>query len=121
MLTFPAMDKTPEIIERYYELITARDPQALAKLYADDAEIIRYDGVAWGTAEIEQYYRNYITVRPGMVLRQIDKVRDTGEVLMWDALVESDAGVMQTLEVFILDDEGLIRRHIPGVRGYWGR
>jgi ketosteroid isomerase-like protein len=115
------MDDTPAIVERYYELIAAGDPERLAMLYTADGEVIRYDGVASGKAEIEQYYRDYLAARTGLALRQIDNVRNNGDVLLWDALLDSDRGVLQTIDVVVLDDEGKIRNHIPGFRGYWGR
>ena len=115
------MHNAPAIIDRFYELLEVNDAERLAMLYTPDAEIIRYDGVASGRREIEVYYRGYLAGRPGLVLHQIDKIRDHGDVLMWDALVDSDAGVLQTIDVVILDDDGLIRSHIPGFRGYWGR
>ena len=40
---------------------------------------------------------------------------------MWDALLDSELGLLQTVDVVILDDDGLIWRHIPGFRGYWGQ
>ena len=116
-----AMHNAPAIIDRFYELIKAHDAERLAMLYAPNAEIIRYDGVASGQREIEVYYRGYLAGHSGMVLRQLDKIRDSGDVLMWDALVDSDHGVMQTIDVVILDDDGRILTHIPGFRGYWGR
>ena len=85
------MHNAPAIIDRFYELIHANDAQRLSMLYAPNAEIIRYDGVASGQREIEVYYKGYLAGRPGMTLRQIDKIRDSGDVLMWDALVDSDA------------------------------
>ena len=116
-----AMHNAPAIIDRFYELIKAHDAERLAMLYSPKAEIIRYDGVASGQREIEVYYRGYMAGHSGMALRQLDKIRDSGDVLMWDALVDSDYGVMQTIEVVILDEDGLILNHIPGFRGYWGR
>ena len=115
------MHNAPAIIDRFYELLKVHDAERLAMLYTPNAEIIRYDGVASGRREIEVYYRGYLAGRPGMTLRQLDKIRDSGDVLMWDALVDSDAGVMQTIDVVILDEDGLILTHIPGFRGYWGR
>jgi ketosteroid isomerase-like protein len=115
------MHNAPAIIDQYYDLMKSRDAERLAALYAPDAEIIRYDGVASGRREIEVYYRGYLAGRPGLALRQIDKIRDSGDVLMWDALVDSETGILQTIDVVILDDNGLIVTHIPGFRGYWGR
>lgn len=105
---------------RYYELINAGDVERLAMLYADDGEIVRYDGVANTPDAIADYYRRKLVDHPGLKLRQIDQIRRADDVLMWEALVDSDGGVLQTVEVMILDEDGRIRRHIPGFRGYWG-
>lgn len=115
------MDGAHAIIDRLYELLAAGDVERLAMLYSADGEIIRYDSIASTRSEIEAYYRDFLARHPGSKLRHIDKVRQAGDVLMWDALVDTDAGIRQTVDVVILDDEGLIRRHIPGFRGYWGR
>jgi hypothetical protein len=112
---------TPAIVDRFYELIGAGDVDRLVMLYSPDGEVVRYDGVASGASEIDAYYRGYLAGRPGLAMRQIDQVRLAGDVLMWDALLDSDVGILQTIDVVILDQEGLIRRHIPGFRGYWGR
>jgi hypothetical protein len=112
---------TPAIVDRFYELIGAGDVDRLVMLYSPDGEVVRHDGVASGPSEIDAYYRGYLAERPGLALRQIDQMRLAGDVLMWDALLDSDVGILQTIDVVILDGEGLIRRHIPGFRGYWGR
>ncbi len=41
--------------------------------------------------------------------------------MMWDALVDTDNGVLQTMHVVVFTDDGSIHRHIPGLRGYWGQ
>ena len=115
------METAPAIVDRLYELIEAGDPERIAMLYAPDGEIVRYDGVAASPSEIVQYFRSYLAGRPGIALREIVKVVHSGDVLMWDALLDSNAGVMQTIDVVILDSDGRIRRHVPGFRGYWGR
>jgi hypothetical protein len=115
------VENVPAIIDRLYELIKAGDIDRLAMLYSSEGEIVRYDGVASSPPEIRQYYRAYLGNRPGLRLRAIDKLLTTGNLVMWDALLDSDDGILQTIDVVILDDEGLIHRHIPGFRGYWGR
>ena len=61
-----------------------------------------------------------IARNPGLSLNQIVLVRSADDVLMWDALVDTDLGVIQVFHVVILDDDGKFHRHIPGLRGYWG-
>lgn len=50
----------------------------------------------------------------------IVQLRATDDVLMWGALVDTDHGVAQFAHVVILDQDGRFRRHITGLRGYWG-
>ena len=108
------------MIERYYELLSSGDIDQVLAMYTDDAEIVRYDGVASTQDELRQYFEQHLQRHPGLRLRQIDRVREADDVLMWDALVETDNGIVQVVHVAILDDDGRFRRHIPGLRGYWG-
>jgi Nuclear transport factor 2 (NTF2) domain len=114
------METARLFVDRYYELLAAGDVERLTMLYLDEAEIVRYDGVAKTPTEIRSYFKKYLDQRPGLKLRQVDQLRRAEDVLLWDALLDSDAGVLQTVEVMIVDEDGRIRRHIPGFRGYWG-
>lgn len=114
------MEVARRFADRYYELIAEGDLERLAMLYADDGEIVRYDGVADTPLAIADYYRRKLSEHPGLKLRQIDQIRRADDVLMWEALVDSTGGVLQTVEIMILDEDGRIRRHIPGFRGFWG-
>lgn len=114
------MDNARNFVQRFYDLLVAGDVDRLVMLYADDAEIVRYDGVATTPDELTAYFRAYIAQHGGLALRQIDQVRRADDVLIWDAMLDSDAGIMQTVDVMLLDADGRIRRHIPGFRGYWG-
>lgn len=53
-------------------------------------------------------------------LHSIDQLAKVGDVVMWDAVVTTANGMLETTEVLVLDDAGKIERHIPGLRGYWG-
>jgi hypothetical protein len=39
---------------------------------------------------------------------------------MWDATVQTRAGLLQTTQIMYLDADGKIVHHVPGIRGYWG-
>ena len=107
-------------VDRFYELLMAGDIDGVLGLYSDDAEIVRYDGVADNPGSISAYFRNYLMHHPGFTLRLVDPLREENDVLMWDALVDTDNGTLMTVHVIVFDDDGRVRRHIPGVRGYWG-
>jgi predicted SnoaL-like aldol condensation-catalyzing enzyme len=115
------MSDTRGFLERFYERLGAGDVAGLTALYGPDAEIIRYDAVATTSEEVAAYFEGFLSRHPGASLQSVDQVRDADDVLMWDALVDTDAGVLQVVNVVVFDDDGLVRRHIPGIRGYWGR
>lgn len=114
------MSQAETVIARYYELLSQGDLDGVLAMYTDDAEIVRYDGVATTRDELRQYFEGHRARHPGIRLRQIVQVREADDVLMWDALVDTDHGIAQVVHVVILDEDGRFRRHIPGMRGYWG-
>ena len=115
------MSSGTDFVNRFYELLRAGDVDGVVGLYADDGEVIRYDGVAATADEIAAYFRGYLGRHPGFALRSIDQFREVDDVLMWDALVDTDNGILQTIHVMVFAEDGSIRRHIPGLRGYWGQ
>jgi len=110
----------PDLVNEYYRLLGTGDIAGLVGLYGTDAEIIRYDGLARTPDDIASFFRLFLAKYPGVSLRSVDQLTQAADVLMWDALVDTDAGVLQTVDVVVLDDAESIRRHIPGIRGYWG-
>lgn len=114
------MDSATRLIHRLYELLGEGDVERASMLYAPDAEIIRYDGVATSLAEIKAFWSRVLDAFPGAKLHSLDRVRAADDVIMWDALIDTHVGVLQTVDVVIVDDEGRISRHIPGIRGFWG-
>jgi len=114
------MSNAENVIRRYYELLSRHDIDGVLALYSDDAEIVRYDGVARTRDEFVDYFEQHLRRHPGLSLRQIDRIRFADDVLIWDALVDTDDGIAQVFHVVIVDDDGRFHRHIPGMRGYWG-
>lgn len=110
-----------EFVERYYALLSEGDIDGVVALYAEGAEIIRYDGVAATPAEIAEYFAGFRVRHPNAALRSVDQLREEDDVLMWDALVDTAHGLLQAVHVVIFDGHGKVRRHIPGMRGYWGQ
>ncbi|MEL6892573.1 MAG: nuclear transport factor 2 family protein [Actinomycetota bacterium] len=110
-----------ELVDRYYELMTANDDDGVGALYAEDAMVIRFSGFVEGRSGIVDYLRGMRAEHRPFDLHSIDRVRAADDVVMWDALVTTDVGVLATTDVAVLDEDGLIERHILGNRGYWGR
>ena len=101
-------------------LMSRGDVDTLANMYAADAEVVVYHRVAVGRDEIRELLSTSLAAHGLYRVISVDQFQDTGDIVMWDATVERDEGILETTHIVILDDVGLIRRHIPRIRGYWG-
>ncbi len=110
----------PELVDRFGKLMADGDTATLAHMYSPDAKIVLFYGVASGRTEIEQMLAGSLRSHGRYDVLSIDQFQHDGDVVMWDATVETDTGPLQTTHVVVLDDDGRIRRHVPGIRGYWG-
>lgn len=113
-------DKGREIVDRLHAGLETGDLDAVAALYAPDAELVRYDGAARGPEEVRAFYERYLANHGTYALDRIVEFRAVDDVVLWDAMVLTDEGVIMTYDVMILDDDDLIERHVPTIRGYWG-
>jgi hypothetical protein len=82
--------------------------------------MIRFDGTSEGVDAIVTFLSNVGRRHRSYALETIEHVTQAGDVVMWDAMVKTADGLLQTTDVVVLDAGGKITRHIPGVRGYWG-
>ena len=111
---------TTALTEAYYKSLRNADLTALVELYAEDAEVVRYDGSAKGRDEIRSFFESWLARYGSFSLVSVDNVRQVDDVALWDATVDTQLGVLLTYDVAILEADALIRRHVPSVRGYWG-
>ena len=109
-----------ELVDRMGDLMSTGDVSALVEMYAPDAETVSYHRVAVGRDEIRDLLATSLASHGLYKVVSVDQYQDTGDIVMWDATVERDEGILETTHIVILDDDGLIRRHIPRIRGYWG-
>ena len=112
--------KARDLVDRYGELMSEGDVDALAELYAADAKLVLFNRGMSGRQEIRQFLARRLESHGGYRVVSMDQFQDAGDVVIWEATVEVEIGFLQTTHVVILNDEGLIQRHIPGIRGYWG-
>ncbi|MDH4280389.1 MAG: nuclear transport factor 2 family protein [Acidimicrobiia bacterium] len=113
-----------EILEPIAELteaLAARDVERAMKLYAADAQVVRYEGVAKGTDEIRAFLIGFLSGYERFELISVDQVQRSDDMVVFDSSSETGAGVLQMINVLQLDDDGLITRHVPLIRGYWGK
>lgn len=109
-----------EFFQRRVAALSAGDVDSLVEDYADDAEVVRFVGVARGPNEIRAYLVGFLAAHRRFDLISIDQFRETDDTVMWEATVETAAGPLQVSEALVFSDEGKIWREFPGVQGYWG-
>ena len=109
-----------DLINRFYAALAANDIPALVELYSPDARVIRFNSTSKGAAEIADHFAEMRAEHEPYILQSLDQMTTSGDVVMWDALVNTSKGVLETVEVLVLDADGKIRRHVPGLLGYWG-
>ena len=110
-----------ELFDRRMELLSAGDIAGVLEQYADDAEVVRFLGVAQGKQEIRGYLTGYLAAHGRFDLVSVDQFFETEDVVMWEATVDTANGAARVYDVMILDESGRIRREFPGLHGYWGR
>jgi ketosteroid isomerase-like protein len=109
-----------QIAERYFERLAAGDVDAVLDLYATDAHVVRYEGVAIGRDQIRNFLAGMLAAHGRFDLVSIDEFAAEADVVEWDATVETRHGMLRTSSVMTLDADGAILRHVPSIRGYWG-
>ena len=109
-----------DLVDRFGRLMSGGDVAALAELYAADARVVLFYRVASGREEIRQFLASRLAAHGRYDVVSVDQFQDAGDVVMWDATVETELGPLQTTHAVVLDAEGLIQLHIPAIRGYWG-
>lgn len=116
-------DSTPThpVIDRYYAAMTAGDDAAVSELYDADALVIRFAGSVRGREAIVDFLRGVRAEHGPFALHSVSRVRSVDDIVMWDAMITTDSGVLQTTDVMVLGDDGLVDHHVLGTRGYWGR
>lgn len=113
-------DTVQNLADRFGTLMSDGDVDALAELYAPDANLVLFGGVLSGQQEIKEFLARRLAAHGSYNVVSVDQLQDAGDVVMWEATVEVDAGFLQTTNVVVLNTAGLIEHHIPGIRSYWG-
>ncbi len=109
-----------ELVDRIGELMSASDVDALVDMYDTDARVVLYHRVASGHDEIRELLASSLASYGLYKVLSVDQFQHTGDLVMWDATVETTAGPLLTTHVVVLNHDGLIDYHVPSVRGYWG-
>lgn len=109
-----------QMADRYGELMSEGNLDGIVDMYSVDAKLVLFHRVASGRDEIKELLAGSLRAHGRYDVISVDRFTDTGDVVMWDATVEVELGPLQTTHVVVRDEAGLIHRHVPGIRGYWG-
>jgi hypothetical protein len=109
-----------ELVDRMGDFMSIGDVEALVDMYAEDAETVMYHRVAVGRSQIRDLLTASLASHGLYRVISVDQFQDTGDIVMWDATVERDEGILETTHIVLLNEDRQIRRHIPRIRGYWG-
>jgi len=109
-----------EVVDRLGNAMEVGDLDALIAMYSSRAIIVSYSRVSEGHAEIRDLCRVTLATHGHYEVMSVDQFREVRDLVMWDATVQTEAGLLQTTHVILLDAAGLIHHHVPGIRGYWG-
>lgn len=110
-----------QVVNQYLSALGDRDVDLALSCYADDALIVSFEGVAEGTDQIRSFLAGFLAAYDRYDVVSIDQLRAVHDLIVWDATMETGAGLQQVTNVVTLDEGGLIVRHVPSVRGYWGK
>lgn len=109
-----------KLADRFGAAMEQGDLDALGAMYADDAMVVTYSRLAVGADQIRDLHSKSLASHGQYKVLSIDQFREAGDLVMWDSTVETAVGLLQTTHLMMLNPEGLIRHHVPGIRGYWG-
>ena len=110
-----------DLFDRRMKALAEGDVEAALEQYADDAQVVRFIGVATGKDEIRAYLTGYLAAYRRFDLVSLDQFREAGDAVLWAATVDTEVGAAQIYDTVILDENGKIIREFPGLHGYWGR
>ena len=108
------------LVDRLYVALAAGDLDAIVSLYDAEAVIVRHDGAVQGADGIRGFWQRYLANHQPYELDQIVAFRAEHDIVLWDAIVTTDAGKLLTYHVATVGADGAMTRHVPLIRGYWG-
>ena len=115
------MADTSQLVEQYLKALGDRDVDMALSFYSDHGVIVSFEGVAEGVDQLRSFLAGFLAAYDNYDLVSIDQLRAAHDLIVWDATMETGVGLLQVTNVVMLDENGKIVRHVPSVRGYWGK
>ena len=103
----PQADAVQEFLAKQVELLTAGDTAGLARRYAEDARLVRFDRVASGRDEIRRLFDDYLREHP--VIENTDALQITDNVILYQVGERKDGRLVTAVGTLVFVD-GLVWR-----------
>ncbi|MFB4277035.1 MULTISPECIES: hypothetical protein [unclassified Nonomuraea] len=97
-----------DVFDRQLAAIAGQDLEALLAQYHEEAEVVRFDRVARGPAEIGELFAAYLSAKP-----QVDEIvssRVTEDVIFYNALMTVGGNRVATYGTLVLKDGRIWRQ-----------
>ncbi len=94
--------------------LEAHDIDGIMSHYTEDAEIVSFDFVRKGHAEIRPHFEGYLKMLGNITLLSTDKFAETDDSIYFEATIRADIGIARVYDVFILES-GRATHHFTGV------
>ena len=110
-----------DLLQRHVAALTSGDAQATADLYADDADLVSFDGVASGREAIAQRYAQFFEYHGEISNVEILHRQDADDALFVLFAVESERGRFELVNVYLADGDRIARHFSNETRAVMAR
>ena len=99
-----------DFVARHAQALLTADADAVAALYADDAQLVAFDGVSDGRAAIRDRYQTFFDYHRTVSSAETTHQQEAGDAAFTRLKLASERGVFSLVNVFEVDGE-TCRRH----------
>jgi len=103
------------LFERFTARLEHGDLEALLDLFADDAEVLAFDGVRRGHAEVGRWLGEMLVEQGPGVLVSTDRFTEEGDLVRFEATITSPEGQVRQVYGVLAFAEGRIVRFLSGL------
>ena len=103
------------LFERFMARLEHGDLEALLDLFTDDAEVLSFDGVRRGHAEVGRWLGEMLVEQGPGVLVSTDRFAEEGGVVRFEATITSPEGQVRQIYGVLVFVEGRIVRFLSGL------
>ncbi|HLZ62196.1 MAG TPA: nuclear transport factor 2 family protein [Ktedonosporobacter sp.] len=110
------MEMTPgrAFYQRQIEALETYDLKTIRAQYDENATLVNYNEVIKGREAIANYFKSYLASLGFLKLKSTDRFMETDDSIFFEATVETQLGVAQVYDVFMLRD-GKATYHFAGI------